>query len=107
MGVGQRLVRGAAHVGGVIVVQDARRIRDVLVPVYDALGLTWDPATAGSIEDELRRPVALAEVAAAVRSELGRRHDVTDGPLGAALLARADALEAEHDITPGTGRRSA
>lgn len=33
MGVGQRIIDGAAHVGGVIVVTDADRIRDVLTPV--------------------------------------------------------------------------
>jgi octanoyl-[GcvH]:protein N-octanoyltransferase len=97
MGVGQRLVRGAAHVGGVIVVTDAARIRDVLVPVYDALDLEWDPTTAGSIEDELHRPVPLSEVAAAVRAELARRREVVDGPLGSAVLARADELEADHE----------
>ena len=37
MGVGQRLIRGAAHVGGVVVVSGGERIRDVLLPVYDAL----------------------------------------------------------------------
>ncbi len=97
MGVGQRLVRGAAHVGGVIVVADAARVRDVLVPVYDALGLDWDPATAGSIADELGRPVPLAEVATAVRAELARRREVVDGPLGPAALTRAEALEADHE----------
>ena len=29
-------------------VAEAERIRDVLIPVYEALGLDWDPATAGS-----------------------------------------------------------
>ncbi len=37
MGVGQRIVSGAAHVGGVVVVGDSGRVRDVLTPVYDAL----------------------------------------------------------------------
>jgi lipoate-protein ligase A len=32
MGVGQRVIRGGAHVGGVIVVQDAERVREVLRP---------------------------------------------------------------------------
>src|SRR5690349_776676 len=40
MGVGQRLVRQAAHVGGVIVVGGADRVRDVLLPVNDALALS-------------------------------------------------------------------
>lgn len=51
MGVGQRLVWGAAHIGGVVVVREAERVRDVLVPVYEALGLDWDPATTGALDD--------------------------------------------------------
>jgi octanoyl-[GcvH]:protein N-octanoyltransferase len=43
MGVGQRLVQHAAHVGGVVVVDGGDRIRDVLLPVYDALGLAGTP----------------------------------------------------------------
>ena len=53
MGVGQRLVSRAAHLGGVIVLANSDRIRDVLRPVYRALELNWDPNTVGSIEDEL------------------------------------------------------
>jgi lipoate-protein ligase A len=102
MGVGQRLVRGAAHVGGVIVVSEGDRVRDALGPVYDALGLTWDPATAGSVAEELGRPVALGEVAAAVRAALTRRHDVVDGRIGDAVLARAADLEPAHEpAVPG------
>lgn len=51
VGVGQRLVRGAAHVGGVISVSDGWRIREVLSPVYRELGLEWLPSTAGAIDD--------------------------------------------------------
>ncbi len=51
MGVGQRLVRRAAHVGGVVVVDQGHLIRDVLVPVYRSLRLDWDPRTAGSLAD--------------------------------------------------------
>jgi lipoate-protein ligase A len=53
VGVGQRLVRGAAHVGGVICVRDGERIRNVLEPVYHELGLEWDPSTAGAIDEFL------------------------------------------------------
>jgi len=53
MGVGQRLVSRATHLGGVIVLANSDRIRDVLTPVYRALELNWDPDTVGSIEDEL------------------------------------------------------
>ncbi|MDX1748472.1 MAG: lipoate--protein ligase family protein, partial [Halobacteriales archaeon] len=51
MGVGQRLVRRAVHIGGVVVVDEGDRIRDVLIPVYRALGLDWDPRTAGALAD--------------------------------------------------------
>lgn len=51
MGVGQRVIRGAAHVGGVITVSDTARLRDVLVPIYEALELPLRPETAGGIAD--------------------------------------------------------
>jgi len=51
VGIGQRLIRGTWHIGGVIVVAEAERVRDILVPVYEALGLDWDPGTAGSVAD--------------------------------------------------------
>ena len=38
-GRGQRLATAAVHVGGVIVVSGAERVRGVLVPVYRALGI--------------------------------------------------------------------
>ncbi len=52
-GIGQRVIAGGAHTGGVLVVRGAEQIREVLVPVYEALGLEWDPATAGSVADAL------------------------------------------------------
>lgn len=52
-GVGQRMVKGAAHVGFVIVVSGSDLIRQVLEPVYTALGLEWDPGTVGAVEDEV------------------------------------------------------
>ncbi len=51
MGVGQRLISGGAHVGGVLVVGGADLVREALTPVYDALGLSWTPATAGDLPD--------------------------------------------------------
>jgi octanoyl-[GcvH]:protein N-octanoyltransferase len=50
-GTAQRMVRGGAYVEGVVVVEHAALVRDVLVPVYDALGFPWDPVTAGAAAD--------------------------------------------------------
>ncbi len=53
VGIGQRMIRGAAHVGFVIAVRDAALIRRTLEPVYAALELEWNPSTVGAVEDGL------------------------------------------------------
>ena len=50
-GLGQRMIPGAAHVGVVITVSGSSQLREVLDPVYEALGLEWDPTTAGALDD--------------------------------------------------------
>jgi lipoate-protein ligase A len=99
MGIGQRIVRGAAHVGGVIVLGDSARIRDVLMPVYRHMGFAWDPGTVGSIEDEIGR-VERADLIEALQRELGKRHDLTSSPLDPELLSAAELRASEHRI-PG------
>jgi octanoyl-[GcvH]:protein N-octanoyltransferase len=97
VGIGQRLIARGAHRGAVIVVGGSQRIRDVLVPVYEALGLQWDPATAGCVEDELGE-VGLDAVEKAILSELGRRYRLSEQALDAATLELAARLEPEHRI---------
>jgi octanoyl-[GcvH]:protein N-octanoyltransferase len=97
MGVGQRLIQGAAHVGGVIVVGGADRVRDVLVPVYRALGLDWDPTTAGSVRDEVPS-AGWDDVRAAVERRFGDRFELIEGTLSADTLADALALEVRHRV---------
>lgn len=98
-GVGQRVVRDAAHVGGVIVVANAERVRAVLEPVYAALDLAWDPTTTGSVADEIGA-VSLEAVEAALRIELAARFAIATGDAAgtASILARAEALEARFAI---------
>ncbi|MEB2346259.1 MAG: lipoate--protein ligase family protein [Deltaproteobacteria bacterium] len=95
MGVGQRVVRGAAHVGGVVVVGGSGRVRGVLGPVYAALGLPFDPVSAGAVEDEIG-PIGPAAVGEALLGELGRLGFAPrPAPAGtfASLRARAGVLE--------------
>ncbi len=77
MGVGQRLVRGAAHVGGVIVVSGAGAIRDVLVPVYEHLGIDWRPETTGSL-DMAVPDVTVADVVETVAAVLFEERESID-----------------------------
>jgi octanoyl-[GcvH]:protein N-octanoyltransferase len=92
VGIGQRLVSGAAHVGGVIVVDGSARLRDLLVPVYEALELDLDPATVGSVADEVG-PTAVEPVESAVLGELASGREVSEEVAGECLLARAEELE--------------
>jgi lipoate-protein ligase A len=99
MGVGQRIVRGAAHVGGVLVVGDSERVREVLVPVYAALGLDWRPETAGSVADELAG-VTWESVRDALVAEIASRRTLEPAAFDDALLARARELESWFRLDP-------
>jgi lipoate-protein ligase A len=92
IGIGQRLVERAAHVGGVIVVDRADLVNRALVPVYEALGYEWDPAATGAIAETV--PVDVAGVMTAVREAFAAEHQITDGTIDAATLAEAARLEA-------------
>ncbi len=94
MGVGQRVLVNAAHVGGVLVVDDAAAVRDALRPVYRALGYSWDPAATGSVRDEVAA-VTWEDVADALLATIAAHRpservvlptDVLDEALGYAPL---------------------
>ncbi len=94
MGVGQRLVSGGAHVGGVLVVDGAEDIREVLLPVYEALGLGWDPDTVGAVSEEV--DADWEEVAEALIAAFGERFDLSKGNLDDESLELAEQLAPEH-----------
>lgn len=95
MGVGQRLIRNAAHVGGVIVVDGVERIKDVLTPVYHALEIDWIPETTGSLQDELGQ-LAYDDVTQALLNEFAAKYQLYDGHISADTLEMAETLEPEH-----------
>ena len=72
-GIGQRMIRGGAHMGGVVVASGGGEVARALGPVYEALELDWDPATSGSVSEELGRAVDPGEVEEAL-IEIGRAH---------------------------------
>jgi octanoyl-[GcvH]:protein N-octanoyltransferase len=92
MGVGQRLVAGAAHVGGVVVVDRADLVNRALLPVYAALGYDWEPAATGSVAGEV--PATLDTVVQALVAALVERHRVVAATLSAGVLDRAAVLAA-------------
>jgi len=97
MGVGQRILLGAAHVGGVIVVGGTDRVADVLIPVYEALGLEWDPTTTGSVEDEVPG-ISWEDMADAVLARFGQRLELEEEALPPEILTRARELAPLHEV---------
>jgi octanoyl-[GcvH]:protein N-octanoyltransferase len=94
-GIGQRMIRGGAHVGAVLVASGEAELRRVLSPVYDALELDWDPATAGSVAGELGREVSVDELVDAMIAELGARETIEEADVDAETLELAHRLVAE------------
>jgi lipoate-protein ligase A len=97
VGIGQRIIAGAAHRGAVIVVSESGAIRDVLAPVYDALELDWDLRTAGSVEDEVGA-VSLETVEKAILHVLGEHYQLGTDELDPATLELASSLEPAHRV---------
>lgn len=79
-GLGQRMVSRAAHVGVVMTVSGAAALREVLVPVYGALGLGFDPSTAGALDAGGEGP-AIEEVEQALVTAFGAEADLNEAEL--------------------------
>jgi octanoyl-[GcvH]:protein N-octanoyltransferase len=79
------------------VVDGADLLRETLLPVYEALGLDWDPATAGAVSDEAPE-TTVADVLEALRETY------MDGAVGASVdgdtIALAHRLAPEHRALP-------
>ena len=94
-GIGQRMIRGGAHMGGVVVASGGGEVARVLEPVYRALELDWDPATSGSVAEELGREVDVGELEEALIAELAKRYELVDAELDEGTVeAAARSLQA-------------
>jgi lipoate-protein ligase A len=106
MGVGQRVIRNGAHVGGVLTIAQSDQLRTTLVPIYEALELDFRPETAGGIAD-FDPSLGLEDVVDAVQSVLADRGvRFQPSAFDAATLAAAEELVALHEpqrSPPGAG----
>jgi lipoate-protein ligase A len=94
-GVGQRLIKGGAHVGCVVVAGGAEELRDVLTPVYEALEIEWDPDTVGSASGEVDG-IDTDQVEEALLSQLRQRFEIAEEPLDLETEELAAELVARH-----------
>ncbi len=97
MGVGQRLVAGAAHVGGVVVVDRIDLTNRILEPVYAALGYSWDPAATGAIAAEV--PTTVPQAQRALIDAFASRFELEESQFDSTTLQSAEALLAAEPIT--------
>ena len=96
-GIGQRLIKGGAHVGCVIVAAGSEELREVLIHVYEALAIEWNPATVGCVKDEVPG-VTSAEVEEAILAALAERFELAEAELDPQTLALAKRLEPRHRV---------
>jgi len=97
-GIGQRVIGGGSHTGVVLVVDGERRVNDVLAPVYDALGLDWDPAATGSVTAEAP-DASWDAVRDALVAEYARDYEVEEAMVDPETLSLARELAGEHRVT--------
>jgi octanoyl-[GcvH]:protein N-octanoyltransferase len=97
VGTAQRVVRHASLLAASVAVLDAAPLRDVLVDVYRALELEWDPATVGAVADDVA-DVTVDDVERAVVDAYARRAELVEGSLDAVTLEAAHRLEEWHTL---------
>jgi len=95
MGVGQRLARNAAHVGGVIAVSGADTINEVLLPVYEALDVEFTATATGALSD-LIPGVTITSVVMAIVAELEALGEVSRTTLSSAMIDRGRDMLPDH-----------
>jgi octanoyl-[GcvH]:protein N-octanoyltransferase len=99
-GIGQRLLRRAAHTGGVVVVDDRADLVAVLTAVHAAMGIPWEPATTGSLHDE--GAVGWEEARQAIVATFARTHDLEPWHLDDATRTLGRSLTDEHLVARPT-----
>jgi lipoate-protein ligase A len=53
IGIGQRIASKATYLGGVIVLENQKSIKEILTDIYSHLEIEWNPNTVGSISEEI------------------------------------------------------
>jgi octanoyl-[GcvH]:protein N-octanoyltransferase len=97
MGVGQRVIRGGAHIGGVLTIAQSDQLRAALIPVYEALELDFRPETAGGVQ-EFDTSLGVDDIMNSLTSVLNERGIWLQATtFDAATLEAAEGLVAMHD----------
>jgi lipoate-protein ligase A len=97
MGVGQRVIRGGAHIGGVITVGQTELLRQTLSEIYALLGMEFHSQTAGGVSD-FDQGLDCEQVMAAMLQELSESgYALSAQKFDAAIESEAQELRPLHD----------
>jgi octanoyl-[GcvH]:protein N-octanoyltransferase len=97
IGAAQRIIAGGWLFSTVVVVRSAAQVRAVLEDVYAELGLEWDPATTGSVFDEVPG-VSVEDVQRALLVEYAQRYRLMPASLGPRERVAAGELLGHHRV---------
>jgi octanoyl-[GcvH]:protein N-octanoyltransferase len=100
IGAAQRIISGAWLFSTVVVVDGAPQVRAVLEQVYAALALEWDPASVGSVADEVE-DVTVEQVRDALLGRLAGRYRLAASAVTQAEVAATRDLLDRHRAVPG------
>jgi octanoyl-[GcvH]:protein N-octanoyltransferase len=95
-GTAQRSIRGASLATAMLIVEHGARLRELLVDVYDALGLAWRPATAAAADD-LIPGLTAPDAERALVATLAAHERLTATDLDPSTLALAETLRTAHE----------
>jgi octanoyl-[GcvH]:protein N-octanoyltransferase len=95
MGVGQRLTRSGAYVGGVVVLDDADAVNDVLDPVYRLLDLPFDPAVTGAVSDVTQ--VTANDFMDVLTTNIAAGKEIAPTGMPDSIRTAASTLRSDHD----------
>ena len=103
MGVGQRVIRGGAHVGGVLTIAQSEPLREVLIPIYEALELEFRPETAGGVADFDASLTSERMIEALIAAVSSSGHEVEVRSFPRSIETAAEALAPLHSPERRTG----
>jgi lipoate-protein ligase A len=95
MGSGQRLARTAAQVAGMVVVDHADIVNNVLSPIYATLGIDMDPSVTGAVADAAE--VEAGIIVSAIVEQFARGRETLQSRVDDTTMSLAREHQSEHD----------
>lgn len=97
VGTAQRVTNRGWLFSSSVVVEDGARIRAALTDIQAALGVEWNPETAGSI-DEIHPGITVERVEESFLAHFGTEHELRPAQVTAAELSALGGFDGRHRV---------